>query len=300
VFGSPLYTSIALLLLLIILRVTGHKVTIILHGVLYASVLSTKNNTIKNVLHNILVTYYRIIANLSKTLIVLNYLQKKLLVSYGISPQKIMVIPLGAERCSSSAYPNNNEDSITIFFHGFIRTSKGLLELVEAVKLLLSNGMNVKLKILGQLHYNESNKKIAIEYFRKVAKEIMTIKDNVSMNIGIFPREKLLEEAMKSDIIVLPYTDNYIESSGVLHLFMDCGRPIIVSKKYRFLADVVPNKEVLAVDVNPRDIAIAISSIISNMEHYRSFAKELQKKASQRYWDHVAMEYLRSILFNKS
>lgn len=296
IFGHPLLSQVLLIATLRKLKQVGQKVVITLHGVLHPISLH-KKGALGKIVWSVLSLFYKSITSHTDAIVVLNPLQRKVLEYYGVESNKIIVIPHGVEKCDISKY-HKSDDAIVIMFHGFIRPSKGLVELIKAV-MLLKDSLDVKLKILGSLPYQFSERKNEREYLWDVIKLCKQLKDFCELNIGFHSTDKLLEEALSSDIIVLPYKDLYIESSGVLHLFMDCAKPMIISRIPRFLADVIPGVEVYAVDPTPEELAHAIQRLILDKELHNLLAINVKRKATIRYWREIAQRWshlLKSII----
>jgi len=288
--GHPLLTQVQFLLFIFLTKLSRVGTVVTLHGILHPDNFKGFGRALSRV---VLPAFYKLVALLTDYIVVLNPLQKKLLESYGVDGSKITIIPHGVDRCNGSApaaseVPSKNP---TILFHGFIRPSKGLLELIEAVKRLSEHGVKVRLLILGSLPYQFRERPEEREYVMRVISKCKELSSICEARLKRCSDEELLDAAGSSDIIVLPYTDRYVESSGVLHLFADCGKPVVVSRTPRFLADVVPGREVLAVQVNPKNIADAIKSLIENEALARRLAENLKAKARTRYWEVVAAMY---------
>jgi glycosyltransferase involved in cell wall biosynthesis len=294
-FGSPVLTQILVLLLALLSKFFKFKIIIALHGVLSPDSLKaiTIHLFIKTLAKIVLGVFYKSISMLYDAIVVLNPLQKEVLEAYGVRPAKINVIPHGVEKCDVGV--DGFSEGRQILFHGFVRPSKGLLELIDAVKHLAENNVDVKLKILGSVAHQTFERVDEKRYVMEVTKRCEELKERCIMKLGFHTTEELLKEAKRSYIIVLPYKDRFIESSGVLHTFMDCGKAVIVSATPRFLADLSPS-EALFVNPTPEDLYKAIKSLIENEELYKLLAQGLKRKASSRYWNIVAQEWFKVIM----
>jgi glycosyltransferase involved in cell wall biosynthesis len=294
-FSSPILTQILVLLLALLSKFFKFKIIIALHGVLMPTSLKadTTNLFVKTLARIVLGIFYKLISMFYDTIIVLNALQKKVLEAYGVRPSKINTIPHGVERCDVSV--DGFSERHQILFHGFVRPSKGLLELIDAVKQLVKDNINIELKILGSLAHQTLERVDEKRYVMEVIRRCGELKERCVMKLGFHRLEELLREAKRSYIIMLPYKDRFIESSGVLPTFMDCGKAVIVSATPRFLADLSPN-EALFVDPTPRNLYKAIKSLIENEALYKSLAQNLKKKALSRYWNIVAQRWFEVIM----
>jgi glycosyltransferase involved in cell wall biosynthesis len=294
-FGSPIFTHILVLLLAMLCKFSKLKIIIALHGVLTPSSLKaiTTSSFIKTLVKIVLDIFYKLISMFYDAIVVLNALQKKALEAYGVKPSKINIIPHGVERCN--AYVEGSGKGYQILFHGFVRPSKGLLELIDAVKRLAEDGVDVKLKILGSLAHQTLERVDEKRYMMEVIRRCRELKERCIMKLGFHSLEELLKEAKRSHIIVLPYKDKFIESSGVLHTFMDCGKAVVVSATPRFLSDLSPN-EALFTNPTIEDLYKVIKSLIENEVLYKSLVQGLKRKALSRYWNIVAQEWFKVIM----
>lgn len=297
IFGKPIISHLILILVLGMLKLANIRTALVLHGVLHPKNL-TKSDLLGIAIRGLLSLYYKKAYNSTDFVIVLNPLQKALLKSYGLSETKIKLIPHGVESCRNELgqkLVNNEEKVTTVLFHGFIRPTKGLLELMEAIKILEKRKLDIMLKILGSLPYRFYERLDEQEYLKKVIEKCKELGKKCILRVSSYTVDELLNEALSSDVIILPYTDNYIETSGVLHLFMDCEKPMIVSKVPRFISDVIPYEEVIAIKPSPEEIADALEKLIKDKELYATLVKNLKKKARKRYWIIIANELLKTL-----
>ncbi|MGC8725542.1 MAG: glycosyltransferase [Thermoplasmata archaeon] len=220
--------------------------------------------------------YYGLL-NSTKT-IVFSELQKSVLNQYHV--KNIVVIPHGCNDCD---YNINDKKRDVIFFHGFIRKSKGIEILIKAVKKLIEEKYNLYLKILGNSYKGE-------ESYVKIIKDLLEkeIPEHYELKIGIHTDEEITREASISYIAVLPYIDNFIEVSGVLHTIMACGTPVIVSNTPRFISELKNDYNACIVEPNENAIAEGIKKLITDYGYWKMLSENLQKKAVECRWEHIA------------
>ncbi|MEM4005467.1 MAG: glycosyltransferase [Desulfurococcaceae archaeon] len=295
-FGPPLFTHIILILTLILARISLLKPVVVLHGVLHPNHLY--KGFVSFFVKAFLPNFYRFIEIASMNLYVLNSIQYRLLKDY-YRINKLKMVPHGADQCISSGDEiKSNSDKIRIFFHGFLRPSKGLDELIEAVEILSKSGYKVQLEIWGSIPHQMLRVKSEREWLKKFLEkvEILMKQKMVKIHIGFASEEELKKAVMNCDIIVLPYKDHYFESSGVLHLFMDCGKPFILSRIPRFHADVDPSEAVF-VNVNGPELAKAV---VIALNRGKILAHRLRIKANERSWKKISLTFIASLLGNNN
>jgi len=292
-FGKPLFSHLLLLLVAGIMKLIGSRAVVTLHGVLLPLHLA-KTSLLRKLIKIVLTIYYRGLGCVSDAVIVLNNLQYEVLKSYGVNKAKLIVIPHGSDVEYKVGHHKAYSDRVVIFFQGFINPNKGLLELMDAIKMLNSEGYKVVMKMLGSIPYQWRGDAKRRNYLRTVILKAATLGDLVELKLGFFTDEEIIKEALMSDIIVLPYTDNYIETSGVLHKLMGCGKPIVVSKIPRFYAELTHEVNCLMVRPTPSEIVSAIKRLINDRKLAQSIAENLKRMSHERSWKNVAKLHLDS------
>lgn len=220
-------------------------------------------------------TYYRLL-NSSKVM-VFSELQAKVLRNYRV--KNVVVVPHGCDKCDY----NFEKDKNVIFFHGFLRESKGIEILIKSVKKLLNDGYNIRLKILGSVYNGEET------YADKISELLKAeIPNHYNIDIGVHTDEEIVKAAASSYIIVLPYTDKNIEVSGVLHTVMACGTPLIVSNTPRFISELTNNYNALVVEPTESEIASGIKRLLADNEYWNMLSTNIRRKSEECQWEKVA------------
>ncbi|MEM2169720.1 MAG: glycosyltransferase [Candidatus Bathyarchaeia archaeon] len=294
--GDPLLSHFLLILVLILLRVFRVKVVVTLHGVLTPSRLGFRR--VPRVFLNLLVkAFYTILAHAADGLVVLNGIQLKLLLS--LTPKamgKVSIIPHGALLPEEMGpIPHSRSERFRIFFHGFLRPSKGVDLLLEALRILRERGFYIELKMLCSLPYMFFERRNEKEKIILLLRKIRSMRE-ATVSIGFHDDREIIAEALSSNVIVLPYTDTYYESSGVLHKIMGCGKPIIVTPIPRFLGDLTPWSECLVTLPTPNSIAATIIKLMRDEGLSKRLALAARRKAEERKWKRVAKEYAMVLL----
>ncbi len=164
---------------------------------------------------------------------------------------------------------------------GFITPHKGVHLVFDAI-----DGLNdVEYIVAGSIR---TDSRVHKAYLTK-------IKENAPCNVKIiekfFSKDEFLEIIADSDIVILPYLDVSQSGSGILHLSLGLGKPIIASKIGEFVELLRGN----ALLVDPYD-KIALRNAILKMKNsklkkfYESRTKELASKTS---WGNIANEHLK-------
>lgn len=173
---------------------------------------------------------FSLVLKLSDSIIVHNCYAKKFAQKlYGLSPNKISVIPHGN---FLNYYPNTLSsieareklgiplDKFVILFFGHIRPYKGIHLLLNAFKYALKRNRKLFLIIAGKPHN--------VEVIRELMDFIKAFPDHCMIKLGFILDNDVQIFMNAADIGVLPYKK--ITTSGSLLLFMSFGKPVIVSK----------------------------------------------------------------------
>ena len=266
IFNNPILNHIYFLFLFRRIKITK---IITMHGFI-----TKESNALLSLLAP---TYYRLL-NSSKVL-VFTQMQANVLHSYHV--KNVIVVPLGCDKCDY----NFEKDKDVIFFHGFLRESKGIDILIKSIKKLLIEGYNIRLKILGSVYRGEET------YADKISELLKAeIPNHYNIDIGVHTDEEIVKAAASSYIIVLPYTDKNIEVSGVLHTVMACGTPLIVSNTPRFYSELTNNYNALFVEPIEIEIAGAIKKLLDDNEYWNMISTNIRMKSDECQWENVAKQ----------
>ena len=221
--------------------------------------------------------YYRLLR--SSKVVVFSELQAKVLHNYRV--KNVVVVPLGCDKCDY----NFEKDKDAVFFHGFLRESKGIEILIKSVKKLMIDGYNIRLKILGSVYDGE-------EIYADKISELMKaeIPNHYNIDIGVHTDEDIRRAAASSYIIVLPYTDKNIEVSGVLHSVMACGTPLIVSNTPRFISELTNNYNALIVEPTEAEITGGFKKLLTDKEYWNTLSTNIRRKSEECMWENVAKQ----------
>ena len=305
---NPLVTQCGSLAFLFVLKnFFKLRIIVTLHGVITIRTLKwlSKNNSfLLNLLAPIIAAewalFYKCLIRLADVVIVHNMLIKKALIKLVGEKfsRKIRIIPHGVDKArdktKKSLSSEKRKSILNLLFIGFLRKSKGILNLINAFSRSIKEVPNLRLTIAGPLHIGDDP---------SFVKEILhTIKqDKLSHAVELIARflsEDELDELIKTaDIIVLPYEDFFYEASGVLARILDYSKPLICTKIPKFYGELEPEKDAIFIQPNNvNELYHAILLLAFNSKLRDSLGCNLKKKAQQRYWDYVAKMHLKLYL----
>jgi glycosyltransferase involved in cell wall biosynthesis len=138
---------------------------------------------------------------------------------FGITPERIEIVPHGAYLIEKTAPPNDLK-SLLVF--GTLRRNKGVLEAIQAVQKCRREGIQCTLKLAG------SPDKLDNGYWASCEQQISKAPEGISTEIGFIPDERIPDLIAQSDAVLLPYRD-FTSQSGVAVLMISGLRPVIAS-----------------------------------------------------------------------
>jgi glycosyltransferase involved in cell wall biosynthesis len=228
-----------------------------------------EKNIILELIQKIAIKQSAIIIILSKVFI-------PVIEKYGISKERISVIPHG----EFSFYMYNNVDNIsresnTILFFGRIREYKGFEVLIEAFPLIKNKIPDAKLLIVGQGDITPYQSKLS------------NLKDVELFNYWIGDYE-IAKFFLRSNVVVLPYTD--ATQSGIIPVAYMFKVPVISTNVGGIPEQVENGKTGILVNAgDPVELAEACIKILTNTFLALSLAKNGYQKAIQEWnWDKIS------------
>lgn len=304
-FGSALFSGL-FPVLLILLHLLHKPLIITMHSVIPRSRLTSsffrrygleKGLTSLGKLFMFLVTV-AIGFFASKVIVHLTSAKQTLIVDYKFNPRKVNVIPHGVDACalhlnSDDARRKLNLDgkNVVLFF-GFVRPSKGIEHLIEAMPIVAGRCTNAVLLIVGNYHpYLTPN---GVDYLSLLRNRVheLGLDDKILFVSRFVPEEELCLFFSACDLIVFPYLeDSILGASGALSSTIGFKKPIIASRIGRFTEDISDGENGLLVPpADSNSLANAIISVLSNVELKQKLSEKLYKKAGERSWKNCAQK----------
>ena len=299
---GPLYSSIGVPILLVLLRLARIKSVVTLHAVLpnQGRELNIVRETAPNskrvpgvLLGVFLIFTYKLIALCSNRILVhAQVFKRRLIEEYNIKPSKVDVIPHGVDISPKSRSPSSSrwdqKSDPTILYFGVISPRKGIENLLSAFAILLKQ-TDCTLLVAGSSPpyyrgYETSVKELAAKLgIDPKTKFLGTVKTELA--------HELLEEAT---FLVLPYA-YAISASGALSWALAHRVPVIVSENDYFKEEMSSYEFGLLVEPgNPRALADAMQTMITQRGLRTSFSEKACEAASSRSWTNVAEQTLGS------
>jgi polysaccharide biosynthesis protein PslF len=203
---------------------------------------------------------------------------------YGL--HDVSVIPFGSDPVP--ALPTSRPKSNHVVFFGFIRPEKGIELLVEAVRALREEIPDIRLTIAGSVVYvDERGYLVALR--ERVRAEGLT--ETVRFLTKFLNDAEISALMQDAAVIVLPYTDRFVEVSLLVYDVAGYGVPLICSDIPRF-TELIDGVDCLKVVPEVTELAGAIRSILLDPALSRSLSEGLLRRARQNSWDSVAARHV--------
>jgi glycosyltransferase involved in cell wall biosynthesis len=174
-----------------------------------------------------------------------------------------------------------------VLFVGIVRKVKGIDVLLRAIRLLVDDGVRIRLTIAGESFY--------ASYARDYAEltELCTrlgLDDDVQF-VGAMNPMQVAAEMRDSSVVVLP---SWRETFGVvLAEALACGTPVVATR-CGGPEDIVDDQSGLLVNPgDPAALAAALKSVLSNPAYYDP--NRLRQHALDRFGRDVVSNQLRSL-----
>lgn len=284
-FGSS-FRSFILLPFLVFVSPRDVKKVITLHGIISKESIPGKIKG--NIIRGAYKISVKICSMLSSHFIVHSEAMKGVLKNeYGIM-KNISVIQHGSDYRVRIV---ENQSGGKILFFGFIRPSKGLETLISSFDAIAQEFPHLTLLIAGSAARNGED-----VYIQKVKELISGSKFSSRINfiddyVGPSNIDSLAEGAK---ILVLPYVDNFVEVSGVLHDFSQYGIPVICSDTNRF-KELENGVNCIKFDKSANGLSNSIRLVMKDDELRRTISDGIFEFGKQSAWATVRAKYMKAL-----
>ena len=245
--------------------------------------------------------FNRMLANKTDILIVHSSPMKDELLSQGVSPEKILIIPHGtrnpfikneeggreATRAACGVPQNMN----MVLAFGFLEPDKGFEELMMVV----SRMREAFLVIAGEKASKDDGQFVD----RLLAIGDFQLEGRFKLINRYLAENELLQLMAASDVIVMPYRpvspdDMHYSVSGVLHLALSQGRPIVACSNPKFveLENIVP--ELVVPSMDPRALNSVLKKVMTDAPFRKLAVAKILKYASETSWEKVARLHVKA------
>lgn len=199
--------------------------------------------------------------------------------------QNVLLMPLGIRRVdvdSGIAADGQRPNELVVGSYGFFLPTKGLLELINAVRILVDQGVSVRLKLVNACY--EDPRGISKRLIQEARDLVATldIVSHVEFHTEYMTDEDSAALLSTCDIIAFPYQGTGESASAAIRMALAIGRPILTTPLPIFddVRDLVFQTDGCA----PADIALAISRLGAELkaksDTVQNVVERMRKRAS--------------------
>ena len=183
---------------------------------------------------------------------------------------------------STEAVEPRSAGRARIASYGFFLPHKGLLELIDAIALLVAKGVDVELSMINA----EYPVPISREQIDLAAQRVALhgLRDRVRIVTQFLRDEDSLAELVKADVVVFPYQGTGESASGAVRYGLASGRPVAVTPIAIFddVGDVVNRLP----GISPEAIAEGLEALLDASRTGELLLAETQRRAAQWRAEH--------------
>ena len=262
----------------------------------------TTMHTVNNFRKGIDIRWFnKALANKTDVLIVHSSPMKDELQSQGVSPEKILIIPHGtrtpfikgekADREATRAACGIPQNMKMVLAFGFLEPDKGFEELMMVVPRM----RKAFLVIAGEKASKDDGQFVD----RLLAIGNFQLEGRFKLINHYLAETELLQLMAASDVIVMPYRpvspdDMHYSVSGVLHLALSQGRPIVACSNPKFveLENLIP--ELVVPSIDPSALSSVLKRVLTDAPFRELAVAKILKYADETSWEKVARLYVKA------
>lgn len=227
--------------------------------------------------------------NAVRTLVTSRYCRRVAKQEYGLSPEKLVVVPESIDlhdwRAMASAGVSRTDPRPTILNVAHQYRRKDTETLLEAVSMLRHAYPDVQLRVVGIGP--------RLDFLRRRADEL-DLQPNVAFLGAVPDRLRLMRLYFQSDLFCLPSRQ---EGFGIVFLeAMAAGLPVVAARAGA-VPEVIPDGEV-GLLFNPgdaRELSLRLAQLLGDDELRRAFSKSARERVEQYERRHVSQTFLRAL-----
>ncbi|OGO40723.1 MAG: hypothetical protein A2Z04_00925, partial [Chloroflexi bacterium RBG_16_57_9] len=224
-----------------------------------------------------------------------------------LHPSKLHLIPIGSNidpqpppdynRAVWRARLGISPDQTVLTYFGFLNVTKGGEDLIRALNLLIRQGVNARLMMIGGRVGASDPTNLA--YLRRVEALIVALglENRVSWTDHL-PAPEVSAHLLASDLAVLPYRDGASYRRGTLMAVLAHGLPVVTTTPTSGgwaarLPPLVDGENVRLVPAeNPETLAAAIAGLVADPELRQHLSSGAVRLAQAFGWESIARQTL--------
>jgi polysaccharide biosynthesis protein PslF len=218
--------------------------------------------------------------------------RSRLLDGYGISPEKVFVIPHGAADNRVTASPPGLGTRPRVLTWGLLGPGKGIEHAIDAMAMLRGRGLHADYQVAGQTHPRVLDRD-GEAYRQALMARVRdrNVADRVHFDARFLPAAALGKLIGGADVVLLPYDSLEQVTSGVLIEAVAAGKPV-VSTCFPHAVELLGGGAGLLVGRHdPAGIARALQRVFSEPGLSARMSRCSEDLAPTVLWPAVARSY---------
>lgn len=191
--------------------------------------------------------------------------------------QNTVVFPHGIIAGGPSDFQSRDIETFTISTYGFCLPHKGLLNLVEAFKMLAADDETLRLRLMNAEHRAPISGELLRDIEQRV--EESGVADQIEIISDFLPDSTSMLRLQASDLIVFPYEDTGESASGAARFAISSGRPVAVTPVEIF-HDIKPATFELS-GTDPTELSKSLRVLVSELRDGTQNVQEKQRQSQQ-------------------
>jgi glycosyltransferase involved in cell wall biosynthesis len=173
--------------------------------------------------------------------------------------------------------------------HGLIHEHKGLLETIDALKILKKDFPEILFLSINAVNTDNSTSSAVFNQMKEKVKE-NDLEDNVIFVSDFIEKQEIVKLLHLADLIVLPYSDLQEGASGAVRYSFASQRPVIISNSAIFsdLGDVGYRIN----DNKPQTIADGVKALLRDNRLYQNELSKVREYVEENSWERQSREVL--------
>ena len=232
-----------------------------------------------------------IVGSTERTIVMSNAASLRLVSGYDVDPDRIQVIPHGANPDLAGPAITRGERPVVLSW-GLIGPGKGLETAIAAFALLGETTTRPRYVILGDTH-----PKVKAQYGDTYLQGLVAqteragVSDIVEFDSRYLDRESLVEMVRSVDMVLIPYDSREQATSGVLVEAIAAGKPVVATAFPHAVELLETGAGIVVPHEDPAAMANALRRLLNDPDFARQMGETARSIGSAMYWPAVAATY---------
>ncbi len=234
----------------------------------------------------------RLVAETDQTIVMTNAAARRLRSQYGVSPEKVRVIPHGANAALAGGGGNPGNERPVVLTWGLIGPGKGLERSIRSFVGLKGLDPAPRYIILGRTHPKvyAAHGDAYLQGLKRLVDEL-ELGDIVEFDGRYMDIESLIEVIRGVDVILVPYDSKEQATSGVLVEAIAAGKPVVATA-FPHAIEILDSGAGIVVPHDDIDaMTSALHSLLTDSKRATQMADIAGSIGSTLFWPVVARNY---------